>query len=63
MIKRIVFVPNTITSLQTTLLAEVQQGEGQLLEQIMNASSSLTYSAGIRIPTFSRTDGQNTEWM
>jgi hypothetical protein len=63
MIKRNNSVPNTSTSLQTTLATEAYLAEGQfLLEQrTMNSENSLIYRGGSRRATISERIGQNLE--
>jgi hypothetical protein len=62
-LKRTFLAPNTSTSLQTTLEAEVHLAEGQLLleEQTLNKAKSLIHQAGTRRPGISKTEGQNLE--
>jgi hypothetical protein len=53
---RTFLVPNTSTSLQTTLASVAHLAEGQFLdeEQTLNNAKSLIYRAGTRRPTISR---------
>jgi hypothetical protein len=54
-------IPNTSTSLQTTLAADAHLVEGQFLleKQTLNNARCLVYRAGTRRPTISKTEGQN----
>jgi hypothetical protein len=56
-------VPNTPTSLQTTLPAEVRLAEGKffLEEQIFGIEIYLIYGTGTRRPAVSNEDGENLE--
>jgi hypothetical protein len=62
-LERTFLVPNTSTSLQTTLAAAAHLVEGQFLdeEQTLRNTKPLIYRAGTRRPTISRTEGQNFE--
>jgi hypothetical protein len=54
-------IPNSSTTLQTTLAADAHLTEGQFLleEQTLNNAKSVIYRAGTRRPTISKTEGQN----
>jgi hypothetical protein len=56
-------VPNTSTSLQTTLVVEARLTEEQFLleEQTLDTEDSLIYRARTRRPTFSEREGENSE--